>query len=79
MFSFSSIKIPVGAILEFADNPNVTARVVSDNKVDFEGKLMSLSGAALKHLDSIGIKRTSIQGPKMWKFQGVPLTEIKFT
>ena len=67
----------MGAILEFADNPNVTARVVSDNKVDFEGKLMSLSGAALKHLNTIGIKRTSIQGPKMWKFRGVPLNEIK--
>jgi hypothetical protein len=77
LFSFNSIKIPLGAILEFADNPKITARVMTDNKVEFEGKLMSLSGAALRHLDSIGIKRASIQGPKMWKFEGVPLTQIK--
>lgn len=69
--------IPVGAILEFVDNPEITARVISDNKVEFDGKPMSLSGAALKHLDSIGIKKTSIQGPKMWKFEGVPLIQIK--
>lgn len=79
LFSFSSIMIPMVAILEFADDPKITARVMTDNKVEFEGKLISLSGAALKHLDSIGIKRTSIQGPKMWKFESVPLTQIKLT
>ena len=45
-FKFSSVDIPVGAILTFARDENVTATVVNDRTVKFEGEDMSLSRAA---------------------------------
>ena len=76
MYSFSARKIPLGSLLVYVDNPNLMARVATDTKIEFNGKLMSLSGAALNILESEGIKRSSIQGPKMWKYNGTALTKL---
>ena len=76
MYSFSARKIPLGSLLEYVDNPSILARVATDNKIEFRGKLMSLSGAALNILESEGIKKSSIQGPKMWKYNGTALSKL---
>jgi hypothetical protein len=76
MYSFSARKIPLGSLLEYVNNPNLTARVATDNKIEYKGKLMSLSGAALNILESEGVKKSSIQGPKMWKYNGTTLTKL---
>ena len=44
-FKFSSVDIPVEAILTFSRDENVTATVINDKAVKFEGEDMSLSRA----------------------------------
>ncbi len=75
MFKFSKLQIPIGTKLRYVDDPEITAIIVSDSHVEFNGQIMSLSGAALSYLKSKGIHRKSVQGTKMWSFQGKPLTE----
>lgn len=76
MFKFSSVDIPLGAILHHAEDKNITATVVSDTQIDFAGIRTSLSGAALLVLQNKGVTRTSIQGPKMWTWNGNVLSQI---
>lgn len=76
MFKFSSVDIPIGAILHHAEDQNTTAIVISDTQIEFAGIKTSLSGAALLVLQNKGVKRASIQGPKMWTWNGNVLSKI---
>ena len=72
-FSFGKCQIPVGAKIEYYDNPNITATVVDDRNVEYHGETMSL--AALAKL--LSGKKYSIAGPKFFKYKGEWLNDIR--
>lgn len=72
-FSFSKCQIPLGAEIEYYDNSNIKCKVVSDRKVEYQGKEMSLTAAA----KIISGKKYSIAGPKFFKYKGEWLNDIR--
>lgn len=72
-FSFSKCQIPIGAELEWYDDPSLKCTVVSDRKVEYQGKEMSLTALA-KMLSG---KKYSIAGPRFFKFKGEWLNDIR--
>lgn len=76
-FSFSSVDIPVGAILNFAQNESITAVVNDDTSIIFDNQVMSLSAAALIATQRCGYRSTGISGPWYWLYQGATLDSIR--
>ena len=72
-FSFLKCKIPVGAEIEYYDNPDIKCKVVGDRKIEYQGKEMSLTAAA----KIISGKKYSIAGPKFFKYKGEWLNDIR--
>ncbi len=70
-----ALGIKPGAVLNFSRDEAVTATVVEDGKVNFEGEVMSLSAAALKALNRMGYQTPSASGSEYWKFDGELLDE----
>lgn len=75
-FNFRSVGIQRGEVIQFSQDAKLTAVVVDENFIEFEGEVMSTSGAALKILESQGNKRVSVRGPAMWRYKGKLLSEI---
>lgn len=77
-FTFSLCGIATGEQIEFCCNGNpesgVLTTVVDDKHVEFRGETWSLTALA-KHL--LGTK-TSIAGPKYFKYKGEWLNDIRF-
>ena len=48
--SFTDCQIPIGAVLEFYGDSSITCTVVDDRRVEFQGEIMYLTGAARKIL-----------------------------
>ena len=76
-FRFSLAKIPVGAVLQFVDDDNVTCKVIDDRSVEFQGAQTSLSAAAVELLRTsrAGRKSSQVQGPIYWLYEGETLEE----
>lgn len=72
-FSFDKCQIPVGEKIEYYDNPEITATVVDDRNVEYNGETMSLTALA-KLLSG---KKYSIAGPKFFKYKGEWLNDIR--
>ncbi len=72
-FTFSSAGIPLGALINFAKDESITAKVVSDTKIEYEGKETSLSNAALLAIKKCGYDWSSVQGPAYWLYEGETL------
>ena len=72
-FSFSKCQIPVGAKIEYCDNPELTATVVNDRNVEYNGEIMSLTALA-KLLSG---KKYAIAGPRFFKYKGEWLNDIR--
>ena len=72
-FSFAECGIPVGAEIEFIDNPAKKAVVATDKRVEYKGKLYSLTGLAKELVGT----DNSIQGPYYFRYNGTRLTEIR--
>ena len=72
-FSFGKCLIPVGAKIEYCENPDITATVVDDRNVEYNGETMSLTALA-KLLSG---KKYSIAGPKFFKYKGEWLNDIR--
>ena len=72
-FSFGKCKIPVGEKIEYCDNPEITAIVVDDRNVEYNGETMSLTALA-KLLSG---KKYSIAGPRNFKYKGERLNDIR--
>ena len=73
-FSFEEIGIEIGEYVYYYSNPEIKARVVSINRVEFEGTEYSLSNLT-GILDEWRI--TAYQGPLYWAYNGEKLTEIR--
>jgi hypothetical protein len=73
-FSFFEVDIEVGEYVYYYSNPDIKARVISKNKVEYEGNEYSLSNLT-------GIlenwKITAYQGPLYWAYNGEKLTELR--
>jgi T5orf172 domain-containing protein len=74
-FNFEMVQIPVGATLTFTRDPNVTATVVDNRRVTFNGANRSLSDAALLALRAQGLNWPRVQGPLYWQYEGETLDE----
>lgn len=72
-FSFEKCKIPVGAKIEYYDNENITAIVVDERHVEYNGETMTLTALA-KLLSG---KKYAIAGPRFFKYKGEWLNVIR--
>jgi len=75
-FNFSSAGIMPGEMLAFSRDDSITAEVLDDKKIQFEGKEVSLSGAARIILEREG-RYGAVAGPLYWKYKGETLREIQ--
>ena len=74
-FSFAMVDIPVGAQLTFLKDASITATVLDNNLIKFQGKDYSLSASALKILNTLGYSWTRAHGPAYWCYEGETLNE----
>ena len=72
-FSFSKCQIPIGSKIEFCDNPSITAIVVGNRNVEYNGETMSLTALA-KLLTGV---KYAIAGPRYFKYKGEFLNDIR--
>ena len=69
-------KIEPGEILEFKKDKTIIAKVLEDDKIEFRGRSMSLSPAALIVIKELGYEWSKIAGPQFWCYKGKTLYEI---
>tara|TARA_B100000787_G_C16126873_1_gene265416 strand:+ start:47 stop:949 length:903 start_codon:yes stop_codon:yes gene_type:complete len=74
-FNFDMVGIPVGSTLQFLSDENVTCKVKSHTRVEFEGEDHSLSSAGLIAKNRMGYNWRTIAGPLNWKFEGEVLDD----
>lgn len=74
---FTDLDIPVGSMLTFAKDRNITSQVVADGKINFEGVVMSLSAAALIIVKRLGYNWAAVCGTDYWEFDGETLSAIR--
>ncbi len=74
-YSFSDAHVNVGDVLTYSKDDAVTATVVADKKVEFEGEIVSLSKAALTLLHREGYKWKQTNGWAFWMKDGETLGE----
>ncbi len=70
-----ALGIPVGAVLTLSRDESITASVVPDNKVLYNGQVCSLSAAALHALRGLGYNTPAASGSGYWQFEGELLDE----
>ena len=68
--NFAKCGIPVGAELVYIEDPNVVCTVLNERKVQYNGKITSLSGIAGE------IKGHSVQGPAYFTYNRKKVSEI---
>lgn len=74
-FRFSMVDVPVGATLTFSKDETITAKVIDDKRIEFEGTTTSTSAAATKLLHRRGWTLRAAQGPLYWMYDGETLAE----
>lgn len=72
-FSFTKCEIPVGAILQYINDPSITCTVVNERKVEYDNKEMYLTGLAKILLG----KRVGICGPRYFTYKGERVDEVR--
>lgn len=76
-FKFSLVDIPIGATLQFTQDNSIEATVFSDTEIQFEGKVTSLSAAALIATHRLGFKTPSAAGPWYWLYNNQTLDSLR--
>ena len=74
-YSFADAHVAVGDVLTYARDESVTATVVAEKKIEFEGEIISLSKAALTMLHRQGYKWQQANGWAYWMKDGETLSE----
>lgn len=74
-FRFSMVDIAPGSVLTFSKDELITATVVDDKRINFQGEVTSTSAAATKLLHQIGWSLRAVQGPLYWVYEGETLAE----
>lgn len=70
-FNFEMVKIPVGSILTFTRNPEITCKVIDDTQIEYAGEIKSLSEAAKL---ALGIDY-NVAGTLYWEYEDETLDE----
>jgi hypothetical protein len=70
-----AIGIKLGDVLLFSRDESITATVVADGKLEYDGEVLSPSAAALKALQRLGYKTPTASGSEHWMFDGELLDE----
>jgi len=73
--NLATIGIAQGTVLTCSRDENMTATVLDDSQVMFDGERMSLSGAALKAVRALGYQWRAVSGSDVWMFEGETLDE----
>lgn len=73
--NLAALGINPGDVLVLSRDESVTATVLPGSKVSYKGEPYSLSGAALKALQEMDYKSTSVSGSSYWMFEGELLDE----
>jgi hypothetical protein len=68
--TFSQYQIPIGSILRFTKDSNLTVVVDGERSVLFNGKSLALSAAALAALKDMGYNWKSAHGAAYWEYEG---------
>jgi len=76
-FAFDQANVPIGAELQSVFDDAITCTVATNKKVLFRGEEQSLSAAALTIAHEKGFEWSAIQGPLYWKYEDMPLTELR--
>ena len=76
-FRFPSAGIPIGAVLNFVKDLNLTATVQEDSWLVFDGEKHSLTTAALEALKKCGYNWSSVQGPEYWLYNGESVGSLR--
>ena len=73
--NLAALGIQVGDELVLSRDENIKAVVLEGNKISYQGEILSLSAAALKALQDMGYRSTSVSGSDYWMFEGELLDE----
>ena len=73
-FRFSECDIPVGAMIEFEEDPTIKAKVVDDRRIEYNGETTSLTALAMKLKNATH----ALQGPTFFSYKGKNLVELRF-
>lgn len=78
-FNFSMINLEHGTVLDYMDDTDYKCEVISNNRVLFEEKEMSLSGSAQEIYLKLNPdrKKIALSGPWSWGYKGERLDEIR--
>ena len=68
-YSLFDAKLKIGDVLRYANNEDITAEIVSQKKILFEGVETSLSASALTLLQRDGYKWRTVNGWNFWMFE----------
>ncbi len=74
-YSFSDAYVHVGDVLYYSKDEAITATVVADKKIEFNGEIVSLRKAALTLLHRSGYKWKQANGWAFWMKDGETLGE----
>ena len=74
-YSFSDAQVNIGDTLTYSKDENITAVVVADRKIEFEGATVSVSKAALTLLHREGYTWKQANGWAYWMKNGETLGE----
>jgi hypothetical protein len=74
-YKFSDAGLKVGDVIHYANNDQITAQVVSEKKVLFEGDETSLSKSALTLLHRDGYTWQTVNGWQFWMFEEETIAE----
>ena len=73
VFNFSEMGIPVGAILEFAPDPQIKIKVINNRQIEFKNKIQSFSSITAKLLK---LKSSYVRPTPHWTYNGKCLFDI---
>ncbi len=76
-FQFSMVGIKVGTILTSRWDEETRCTVLKNNRVEFKGKEMSLSAAALQAVHDRGKNWKAVSGPESWRYNGETLAALR--
>jgi hypothetical protein len=76
-YSFGENGIPLGAVLHYVKNPDTTCVVHSDDEVEFQGQVLSISRAARYASVSNGGPDYPVSGPLYWLYEDNSLNAIR--
>lgn len=74
-YNFSDAQVDIGDTLTYSKDENITAVVVADRKIEFEGETVSVSKAALTLLHREGYTWKQANGWAYWMKNGETLGE----